>query len=55
LIKTRSSCFEAIQTLIVEHHPYDVPEIIQIPITQGLDAYLDWIKAETNPFHVNDL
>ena len=37
----------------IEHiraaHPYEVPEIVACDITGGLDAYLDWIDAETQP------
>ena len=29
-------------------HPYDVPEIVACDITAGLDAYIDWIVAETH-------
>lgn len=28
-------------------HPYDVPEILTLPVDQGLGAYLDWVLAET--------
>lgn len=34
---------EAVRSL----HPYDVPEIIALPVGQGSSAYLDWIGAET--------
>ena len=30
-------------------HPYELPEIIAVPIERGLPAYLDWIDAETRP------
>jgi periplasmic divalent cation tolerance protein len=30
-------------------HPYELPEIIAVPIERGLPAYLEWIAAETNP------
>jgi periplasmic divalent cation tolerance protein len=35
--------FEEIKTAIKEKHSYEVPEIIQIPITDGLPEYLKWI------------
>lgn len=54
VIKTRSSLFEAIQTLLLEYHPYELPEIIQIPIERGLEAYLDWLEMETTFLHVKD-
>ena len=30
-------------------HPYEVPEIVAFEITGGLDAYTDWVAAETAP------
>ncbi|QIR75536.1 divalent-cation tolerance protein CutA [Sulfurospirillum diekertiae] len=47
LIKTRSSLFQKIEALILKHHPYTTPQIIQLPIEQGLKAYLQWIEEET--------
>jgi periplasmic divalent cation tolerance protein len=47
LIKTRSSLYEAVEQAIRAHHPYEVPEIIAVPVTQGLPAYLEWVGAET--------
>jgi periplasmic divalent cation tolerance protein len=29
-------------------HPHEVPEIVAVPIAQGLDSYLAWITAETD-------
>lgn len=47
LIKTRSDLFTRIEEAILKHHPYTTPQIIQVPIEQGLSAYLQWIKEET--------
>lgn len=47
MIKTRSDCFEALQALVIEQHPYELPEIIAVPLTQGLPAYLGWIDSST--------
>lgn len=47
LIKTTAACYPAVEKLIRLHHPYAVPELIAIPITQGLPAYLDWLASET--------
>ena len=44
-IKTRQDNYEALQTAINELHPYEVPEIIAIPINQGLPEYLQWIDT----------
>ena len=43
LIKSKAEHFEQISTLIQANHDYELPEIIQIPITDGLPGYLRWI------------
>lgn len=48
LIKTTSTHFDAVQHAIVEEHPYELPEIIAIPIQRGLPAYLQWIDESTS-------
>ena len=47
LIKSTAANYPALEAKIRELHPYDVPEIIALPITHGLPAYLDWLSAET--------
>ena len=42
-IKSKTVLFEKIKAAIKENHSYEVPEIIQIPITDGLPEYLKWI------------
>jgi periplasmic divalent cation tolerance protein len=49
LIKTTTANYPLLQTVITELHPYEIPEIIAFPITQGLPAYLDWINESTAP------
>lgn len=44
LIKTTNACYQALETCIVELHPYSMPEIVAIPITQASFSYLNWIK-----------
>ena len=48
LIKTQSSKFEPVKEYILKKHPYDLPEIIAIPLTDGFSGYLDWVKKETS-------
>ena len=43
-IKSKTELFEKISALIKENHTYEVPEIIQVPITGGLPEYLKWIE-----------
>ncbi|WP_394778115.1 divalent-cation tolerance protein CutA [Undibacterium sp.] len=47
LIKTTQARYEELQTLIQQLHPYEVPEIIAIPVAAGLPAYLQWVLKET--------
>jgi len=47
LIKTRRSCYPALETELRRLHPYDVPEIVSIPIVDGLPAYLAWVMHES--------
>lgn len=47
MIKSTTQRYDALESLIKQHHPYDVPEIIAIPIAQGLPLYLQWIAEET--------
>lgn len=47
LIKTSRSRYQRLEQLIQEVHPYELPEIIGIPVEQGLPAYLAWVAAET--------
>ncbi len=44
LIKALSANYEAIEETIRRNHGYEVPEIIQVPITAGFAGYLNWIK-----------
>jgi periplasmic divalent cation tolerance protein len=47
LIKTTQSRYIEVEAAICKLHPYELPEIIQVPITAGLPAYLQWITTET--------
>lgn len=44
-IKTTENAYPALQSEIRSRHPYELPELIAVPITQGLPEYLDWIRA----------
>jgi len=43
IIKTTKSAFDELASAVKEIHPYDVPEIIAVPLTAGSKDYLDWI------------
>ncbi len=46
-IKTREELYARVEAVIRARHPYELPEIVAVPITDGLPAYVDWITAET--------
>ena len=46
-IKTRVGLYARLEQAIRLRHPYELPEIVAVPITHGLPDYLDWIAAET--------
>jgi periplasmic divalent cation tolerance protein len=45
LIKANKSSYQAIEAKIKKHHPYELPEIITVPIENGLPEYLHWIDS----------
>jgi periplasmic divalent cation tolerance protein len=45
LIKTHKDRYQAIETIICDHHPYELPEIIATSIERGLPEYLHWIDS----------
>lgn len=46
LFKTTSDRYEALETTLRQRHPYEVPEIIALPIEQGLSEYLRWVSEQ---------
>jgi periplasmic divalent cation tolerance protein len=48
IIKTDASRFEEIKTAVRSMHSYETPELIAIPIQQGLQQYLDWITESVS-------
>jgi len=49
LIKTTTARYAALEAAIRAQHPYELPEIVAVPISHGLPGYLAWVAAETNP------
>ncbi len=47
LIKTSAEAYPRVEQLLRECHPFAVPEIIAVPIEQGLPEYLAWLATET--------
>jgi len=48
LIKSRTACYPALERAIVRAHPYELPEVICVPIHTGLPGYLSWIDSMTS-------
>jgi periplasmic divalent cation tolerance protein len=47
LIKTTQAAYPRLEELIREGHPYELPEIIAVPVDAGFPAYLSWVNEET--------
>nr|NJM03535.1 divalent-cation tolerance protein CutA [Desulfobacula sp.] len=48
LIKTRTGLYPAVETFIRQNHSYEIPEIVQIPVAGGSDAYIGWMDENTS-------
>ena len=46
-IKTTREHYAALEQAIKANHPYELPEIIAVPLVAGLPAYLEWVRTET--------
>lgn len=46
LVKTTAERYAALEAAIRERHPYELPEIIAVPVERGLPAYLTWLAEE---------
>ena len=49
VIKTRRTMFGVLQERLLALHPYEVPEILALPILCGNPAYLQWVQEQTTP------
>jgi len=48
LLKTPKACWQALRAAVEAHHPYEVPELLALPVWAGLDRYLEWVTSETS-------
>lgn len=48
-IKTTSENWSAVERVIRDHHNYDEPQIICLPIILGSASYLQWVRTESQP------
>lgn len=51
LIKTTLARYPALQAALTAAHPYELPEIVAVPLLEGLPAYLAWVGTETADRH----
>lgn len=47
ILKTRAERWEALRAALVAAHPYDVPELLAVPVSAGHEPYLAWVARET--------
>ncbi|OGU22557.1 MAG: hypothetical protein A3K13_09845 [Gemmatimonadetes bacterium RIFCSPLOWO2_12_FULL_68_9] len=48
LLKTPMARWDALKAAVEAHHPYQVPELLALPVVAGLERYLDWVSSETS-------
>ena len=48
LIKTRAARYAEVEAAIRGLHPYELPEIVAVPVVRGCDDYLQWVADETS-------
>jgi len=46
-IKTRAALYPRVEAAIRASHPFELPEIVAVPLNDGLRPYLDWLFDET--------
>ncbi|HET7307824.1 MAG TPA: divalent-cation tolerance protein CutA [Gammaproteobacteria bacterium] len=48
IVKTARERFKAVEARIGELHPYELPELVAVPITTGNARYLAWLRNESS-------
>ena len=46
IVKARSDRLDALAARMKELHPYEVPELLALPVARGLGPYLEWLRSE---------
>ncbi len=49
LAKTTEARYPALENALRQAHPYELPEIVCVPIVAGLSGYLEWIEVSVSP------
>ena len=53
VVKTRADRLEDLANAIRQIHPYELPEVVAVPVSGGLEEYLDWIRVSTGGSRTN--
>ena len=48
IVKTTVQRFQALMEYVLENHPYELPEIIGLPVSSAYPDYVAWVKTETS-------
>ena len=48
IAKTTTDCFESLKQTIIQHHSYECPCIVALPMIEGNPDFLQWIRSQTN-------
>jgi periplasmic divalent cation tolerance protein len=49
LLKTTVAAYPALERRVRELHPYDVPEVLALPVVAGYEPYLEWLQRSVTP------
>ena len=49
LLKTDATRWDELVQAVTQRHPYEVPELLALPVSEGLDRYLSWVASEVGP------
>ena len=53
IVKTRTGRLEDLVAAVRQIHPYELPEVVAVPVTGGLEDYLDWLRVSTGGSETN--
>lgn len=46
IVKTLREAFPEVEAFVLANHPYEVPEVVALPLVEGHAPYLAWLEAE---------
>jgi periplasmic divalent cation tolerance protein len=49
IAKTAADCFEALRAEVLRLHPYELPEVLAVPVSAAHPPYLQWLLQESSP------